>query len=167
MQPTDGRLLESTTEKFFFAGYHRIELGEKLSLPAGARIGIVVLERVPTADGIKYAVTNTSSLGEKTPEVFEERHQNDGVAPLQRYCRAIVNPGESLISFNHENWIDWSDAIESFGSYGDCACMAYDNLPIKAYLYPMEEVMKVHRLSDPSGDASICPECGFILKDCA
>ena len=86
MQPTEGRLLESTTEEFFFAGYHRIELGEKLSLPAGARIGIVVLERVPTADGIKYAVTNTSSLREKAPEVRKGSRSLRGTPSERRGC---------------------------------------------------------------------------------
>lgn len=163
VQPTDGKLLESTTQRFDFAGYHRIELEEKQALSAGSRIGIVVLERVPTAGGTEYALTNTSSLGEKAPEVFNARHQDDGVSPLKRYCKAIVNPGESLISFKHASWIDWTDAIESFGSNGDCACMAYDNLPIKAYLYPLDEVMKIHHFEEQAGETSICPECGYIL----
>ena len=81
-----------------------------------------------------------------------------------RYCKAIVNPGESMISFDHDNWIDWTVAVESFGNHGDCALMAYDNLPIKAYLYPLEEVMKVHRFEEQSGETMICPVCGYILK---
>ena len=60
VQPTDGKLLESTTQQFQFAGYHRIELEEKQALPAGSRIGIVILERVPIADGVRYSLTNTS-----------------------------------------------------------------------------------------------------------
>ena len=163
VQPTDGKLLESMTQQFTFAGYHRIELSEKQALPAGSRIAIVILERVPTASGLKYALTNTSSLGEKAPEVFKDRHQDDGVSPVMRYCKAVVNPGESMISFNHENWIDWTVAVESFTAHGDCALMAYDNLPIKAYLYPLDEVTKIHHFEDQSGETSICPECGFIL----
>jgi hypothetical protein len=42
--------------------------------------------------------------------------------------------------------------------------MAYDNLPIKAYLYPVDEVMRIHQLGDVSGETSVCPECGYILK---
>ena len=163
-EPTDGTLLESTTEQFEYAGYHRIELGEKQALTAGSRIGIVVLERVPSADGMKYALTNTSSLGEKAPEVFNERHQDDGISPLQRYCKAVVNPGESMICLKDGNWIDWTTAIESFGKNGDCVYMAYDNLPIKAYLYPIDEVMKVHLFGKQSGETVICPGCGYILR---
>jgi len=163
VQPTDGRLLESTTQRFDFAGYHRLELGEKLAFSAGSRIGVVVLERVPTADGLRYALTNTSSLGEKGPAVFNELHKDEG-RTLKRYCKAVVNPGESLISFRHGSWIDWTNAIESFRNNGDCACMAYDNLPIKAYLYPLDEVMKLHHFENQSGETAICPECGYILR---
>jgi len=163
VEPTDGKLLESATQQFGFAGYHRLELDEKLALSSGSRIGIVVLERVPTADGVRYALTNTSGLGEKAPEVFNERHKDDGQA-LKRYCKAVVNPGESLISFRHGSWIDWTSAIESFQNNGDCACMAYDNLPIKAYLYPRDEIMKLHQFEDQSGETAICPECGYILR---
>ena len=164
LQPTEGRLLESTTQEFLFAGYHRIELEEKLSLPSGSRIGIVILERVPTADGTRYALTNTSSLGEAALEVFKARHQDAAVGQLRRYCRAVVNPGESMISFNHKNWIDWTAAIDTFGSHGDCSYMAYDNLPIKAYLYPLDEIRKIHQMENLSGETSICPECGYILR---
>lgn len=167
VQPTDGKLLESTTQQFQFAGYHRIELEEKQALPAGSRIGIVILERVPTADGVRYSLTNTSSLGEKAPEVFNARHQDDGVPPLKRYCKALVNPGESMISFKHANWIDWTSVIKSFEDDGDCACMAYDNLPIKAYLYPLDEVTKLHHFEAQSADTSICPACGYILRTVA
>ena len=165
--PTEGTLLESTTQEFEFAGYHRIELGEKLSLPSGSRIGIVILERVPTKDGLRYAVTNTSSLGEKAVELFNARHQDDGVSPLMRYCIGMINPGESFVSFSQGSWTDWTVAVKSIKSNEDCAFMAYDNLPIKAYLYPIEDIMKVHPLDEKADGTSICPECGYILKDCA
>ena len=42
--------------------------------------------------------------------------------------------------------------------------MAYDNLPIKAYLYPLDEVMKLHHFENQSGETAICPECGYILR---
>ena len=47
--------------------------------------------------------------------------------------------------------------------------MAYDNLPIKAYVYPLAEVEKVHDLSHripaTGGEAAICTEDGFVLLD--
>ena len=45
-----------------------------------------------------------------------------------RTSKAVVNPVESLIGFNHENWTGWTTAIESNEKNRDCAYMAYDNL---------------------------------------
>jgi hypothetical protein len=45
--------------------------------------------------------------------------------------------------------------------------MAYDNLPIKAYLYPLYEVTKLHHFEAQSADTSICPACGYILRTVA
>ena len=164
-KPTEGRLLESTSQVFPFGGYHRVELGEKLALPAGSKVGIVVLQRVPTLEGTRYALTNTASISEKTIEFLQERGDADENLH-DRYCKAVVNPGESMISFNYNSWIDWTAAIESFGKYGSCGLMSYDNLPIKAYLYPTEDIMKVHQFGEVSEDSSVCPECGYILKEC-
>ena len=65
MTPTDGVILDTITETFRFAGYHRLPLSSNLLLPEGTRIGIVVLESVPVENGIKYALVNTSSLNEE------------------------------------------------------------------------------------------------------
>ena len=169
VQPADGKLLVSATEVFSFAGYHRLELEEKVSLPEGARIGLVVLERVPVAEGTEYALTNTGSLGEKAPEAFAERHPESS-NNLQRFCKAVVNPGESFVKFGDGSWIDWTDAVSSFAEDGDCAYVAYDNLPIKAYLYPVDEVLRTHRFGEKirsvAGEAAICPDCGYTLIDC-
>ena len=47
--------------------------------------------------------------------------------------------------------------------------MAYDNLPIKAYIYPWSQVQLVHDLSKRvptvGGEAAVCPEDGFTLLD--
>lgn len=47
--------------------------------------------------------------------------------------------------------------------------MAYDNLPIKAYIYPWSQVQLVHDLSKRvptvGGEAAVCPEDGYTLID--
>lgn len=47
--------------------------------------------------------------------------------------------------------------------------MAYDNLPIKAYLYPLEEIETIHDLSNKvpavGGKAAVCPEDGYTLLE--
>lgn len=157
--PTDGKLIESVTQSFVYAGYHRITLPENLVLPEGTSIGITVLQRVPTAQGNKYALVNVSNLGKAS---LGDNPDKEG-----SYTVASVNPGENFISFENGKWMDWRDAIDSIASKGDCASMSYDNLPIKGYLYPLEEVIKAHDLEawvpSAGGNIAICPDCGYVL----
>ena len=168
--PTGGILLSSVTETFRYAGYHRLALDGGLLLPAGARIGVVILESVPADGGVKYALVNTSSLNRKGAEEHNALAGPDDPI-VSRYARGIIHPGESFVSFEPGKWTDWSDAVAVFGSMGSNACMAYDNLPVKAYIYPLAEVEKAHRLTEwiptGSGQAAICPEDGYLLLDIA
>jgi len=47
--------------------------------------------------------------------------------------------------------------------------LAYDNLPIKGYAYPLDEVKEAHQFDTtvavPGGEASVCSDCGFVLTD--
>ena len=168
--PTDGILLDSITRTFKFAGYHRMELTGNLLLPEGSRIGVAVLERVPVEDGIQYALVNNSSLSRDGAEAFNIAHEGED-RDLKRYAKGIVNPGESFVSFEPDRWIDWSDAIDHINDNGANVYMAYDNLPVKAYVYPWAQVQQVHDLSHripvAGGEAAICPEDGYMLLDVA
>lgn len=166
--PTDGVLLDCITEKFRFAGYHRMKLNDSLLLPKGTRISVVILENVPVENGNKYALINSSSLNEKGAEEFNSLNK-DSDRTVMRYAKGVVNPGESFVSFEFGKWTDWSEAIDHFGKMGSNKYMAYDNLPIKAYVYPLEQVEKVHDLSKKvrtvGGEAAVCPEDGYTLLD--
>ncbi len=170
MMPTDGKLLASVTDNFRYAGYHRMELNGALQLPAGSRIGIVIMESVPVDGGIKYALINTGSMNQKGAETHNA-NAGKSDAKAKRYAKGIVNPGESFVSFESGKWMDWADAIASFGNIGSNDGIAYDNLPVKAYIYPLTEVEKVHDLSEriptSGGEAAICPEDGYLLLDIA
>lgn len=166
--PTDGILLESVTESFEYAGYHRITLPESLALRKGSKISVTVVQRIQGEDGIRYALTKTSCLGEKALEVFAERHAEEGET-LLFYCTGIVNPGENSVSFEAGRWIDWREILDEIGGSGDCACIAYDNLPIKAYTYSLQEIQESHDLGEwnptAGGRTAVCPECGYVLRE--
>ncbi len=165
--PTDGVLFDTVTQTFRFAGYHRLNLSDKLLMKKGTKIGIVVMETVPTMDGHKYSLISNESLNEKGVEEYNRRHDED--RSLKRYAKGVVNPGESFISFGDEKWTDWTDAIAYFENIGSNVNMTYDNLPIKAYVYPVAEVENVHDLSEKipvvGGEAAVCPEDGYTLFD--
>ena len=52
---------------------------------------------------------------------------------MTKYCRGIVNHGESFVAYEDGEWLDWADEVKSFRDsvYGEC--VSYDNLPIKGY----------------------------------
>ena len=166
VRPTDGILLETVTDTFRYAGYHRLELSSSLVLPASCRIGITVLENVPAEGKIKYALVNTGSLNRQGAEKYNQA-QDKEKSKLDRYATATVNPGESFVSFESGKWMDWTEAIAFFGSKGSNVNIAYDNLPIKAYIYPLDEVEGAHDLSEripaSGGEAAVCPEDGYTV----
>ena len=153
--PTDGKLLASVTDTFTYAGYHRMELAESLLLPAGAHIGITVLQRVADGEKVKYTLVNTSSQGEKSPHAYT------------RWYVSKVNPGESYVSFEEGRWLDWRTVLDNVSGEGNRACIAYDNLPVKGYVYARDEILAIHDLDTRSptagGEAAICPDCGYVL----
>ena len=164
--PADGLLLESVTTSIPYAGYHRISLPQNLLLKGGGRIGITVLERVPGKEGNRYALVNTSNIGKEGAIKLTEIEDMEDDPDLQ-YFVAKVNPGESYVRFHGENWMDWTDAINVFSQEGNCKYMAYDNLPIKGFIYPLDQVLEGHQMDVQTpaagGAGSLCPECGYIL----
>lgn len=164
--PVDGVLLESVTQECPYAGYHRIELPESLAVDAGARIGVVALNRVPTDDGTKYALVNGVGNNRAGMEVAREEVGKSALG-MSSYNVGVVNHGESFVCLDAEHWIDWRDAIDRFSSKKECAYLAFDNLPIKAYVYPLDEILKVHSFDTwarTTGEgAAICTDCGYTL----
>lgn len=164
--PTDGILLDTITETFKFAGYHRLKLNGNLLLSEGSRISVVVLERVPGKEGIQYALVNNSSLNRDGVEIFNIIHKDED-RELKRYAKGVINRGESFVSFEAERWMDWKDAVDQIDDKGANVYISYDNLPIKAYTYPWSQVQMIHDLSHrvptAGGEAAICPEDGYML----
>ncbi len=166
--PTDGVLMGTVSGTHDYAGYHRMPLANNISLPKGSIIGIVVLQRVHTPEGTKYVFVNTSSLGQKGIERFAEANADTG-RTLERYCVGIVNPGENFVSFEDGRWIDWSEEVNKLKDLEKFDFIAYDNLPIKGYAYPLSEVEEIHNLSKKvktvNGETAICPDCGYVLTE--
>ena len=165
--PTDGVLVDSTSETFNYAGYHRVNLTRNVALNEGERVGIVVVERVPTSEGTKYALVNTCARSYASVDVYQEAHP-DNMAP-RGYNVGVVNQGESFASYDGE-WVDWADEVAEIAANHElCNLLAYDNLPIKGYAYPLDEVKEAHQFDTtvavPGGEASVCSDCGFVLTD--
>ena len=164
--PSDGILLQAVTQECTYAGYHRITLPQNIALDSGARISVVTLNRAPTEDGTRYALVNTYALSKQGVEDYN-RLGGDDVVPIDRYTVGVVNPGESFVSFDADRWMDWSSVLGSFADNEGCARLAYDNLPIKAYTYPLDQIIDSHRFDiwprTAGAGAAICTDCGYML----
>ena len=110
---------------------------------------------------------NGSTLGQKGTEKIKEEMGFQ----LKEYCVSKVNPGESFVSFESGRWLDWSDEVVKLATLDGCENIAYDNLPIKGYSYPLGEVESIHDFSrkvrTAQGEAAICPECGYTILQTA
>lgn len=166
VSPDDGVLMSSITETIPYAGFHRLKLGSGLHLAAGTKIGVTVLEHVPTAEGMRYALVNTLGLGKGSMDYYLSTEEDDEVT---FYLKGVVNPGESFVSYTTGEWTDWSSIVSRISSDRLNQCMAFDNLPIKAYAYPYDEVKQTHNLEEyrpcAGGTCAICPECGYTLVE--
>jgi hypothetical protein len=85
------------------------------------------------------------------------------------YNVGVVNQGESFVAYDGE-WVDWADEVAEIAANHElCDLLAYDNLPIKGYAYPLDEVKEAHTFETtvavPGGEASVCSDCGFVLTD--
>lgn len=77
--------------------------------------------------------------------------------------------GESFVAYDGE-WVDWADEVAEIAANHElCDLLTYDNLPIKGYAYPLDEVKEAHKFETtvavPGGEASVCSDCGFVLTD--
>ena len=163
--PVDGEMLDSVTEEFEYSGYHRIALNQSYSLEEGAKISVVQVQRVTTTEGEHYAVPYTCGRNMKYDRLI-------GVldpAEESTWESAVINPGESFILLD-DVWMDWADVVDDFyQSGGSFDYMTYDNLGIKAYLYPTNDIEEIHDFGDSTSycgvQARICQDCGYVVVE--
>ncbi len=163
--PTDGILIQSVTQDFPFAGYHRIELPQNLALDEGARIGVVTLNRVTKDSGVRYALADGLTCSREGAIAYNEQVEKEVMLEF-RYALGVVNRGESFVSFEAGRWIDWRDVLDGFsGGFADQ--LVFDNLPIKAGICPLDGIMEKHRFDNwvrtAGADAGVCADCGYTL----
>lgn len=158
--PTDGRLLDTVSYTYDFAGYHRMPLNHWLLLPEGSQISIVIEQTVSTREGLKYALVNANGYGPGT--ITDEADEEAS------YQISIVNPGESFVGFTNNGWLDWTEVINLINEVKqDDDYHAWDNLPIKGYVYPLGSVQEYHSLEACSvindDGAAVCPTENHML----
>ena len=166
--PTDGVMLDFVSTNYLYAGYHRIDLNYDFAIPAGSRISIVQQQRVHTDQGRQYVVPYTAAPNRKYMELqnlfaLSEDYQT------KVWTEGCIGKGESFVSLDGE-WKDWNDVIAALQDASTAATyMSYDNLSMKLYAYPKDEVIALHemgRVIDFNGASiRICEDCGYTLVE--
>lgn len=144
--PANGELIGSFTDTVGYAGYHRINLPENsyVAIPYGKALGVVVKE---TASEL-----NQQGNQEKMSQIslrWNLAEKSAREAELPKYGKAIVNKGESFVQLQGK-WVDFTQvrsALADLVAYGGeqppagetgTDVVAIDNLPIRAYLNPID-----------------------------
>ena len=162
--PTDGVLLDTVSDTFEYSGYHRLKLNQNYVLPVGARFSVVVLQRAETENGTRYAIPYTCATNERFNELFSTFDPDN--APVN-WAEGKIGSGESYVRVN-KTWIDWADIVAEVQEGSACASLlSYDNLSLKAYLYPLDEITSGHSFGDEipwyNATARLCEDCGYAL----
>lgn len=129
--PVEGDLLGTVTESFAFAGYHCLAFKDALPLEKGDRIGVVVSQKAAVEGKEKYVLTHVFAFGRETVQSLVQQ----GLRTSQLYANAVVNEKESYVCFGGDIWTDWKTALgQLVREYQTMGSLAFDNLPVKAYL---------------------------------
>lgn len=167
--PVDGVLLDFVKTNYLYGGYHRINLNYDFAVPAGSRISVVQQQRVKESEDRRaFTVPYTTGVNQKymqAQNIFETRE----VHQTKAWVEGRIGKGESFICLDG-SWKDWGDVISELQSTSDAATyLSYDNLNIKLYAYPKDEVIALYELSDPisfhGAHMQICGDCGYTLVE--
>lgn len=128
--PSDGETAAEGSEKFEYAGYHRINLDSTIPVEKGQEYAVIFSEKTTLDEQEIYVAGCDFNDNRETAE----KRTADGES-VDSYAVGIINPGESwLYSAVFDMWFDWADVIgrvKSIESGYD-----YDNFPIKGYADP-------------------------------
>ena len=124
--PTQGKLVDSTSDTFALGGFHKMDLSEPDIIQKGQYYSIVQTQTVPNGD---YAINFPVSMSETMIKLF-----NPDAAT---WVRGVINKGESFL-YADGGWIDYSDDKLREKIMGvSSLMMTFDNFPIKGYSKPL------------------------------
>lgn len=127
--PTSGVLAAQKEAVYDFTGLHTIMLDEKVKVRQGQRFSIVLEE---IGSGGKHLFGYASG--------FKEDWESQ---PTPMYMKSVINVGESF-AFKNGAWQDWTIGVKEYEEKMPDYC--YDNFPLKAYAFPIEDEEKASNI---------------------
>lgn len=163
--PTDGVLLDRVVENYLYGGYHRMQLNHDFVIPAGAKIGVVITQRVPSDEGKVFSVPYAMSANRKYVETYN--FFADETMQQTTYAEGRIGKGESWVLVDGQ-WHDWADVIAKLQEEsGAAGYMSYDNHGIKVYSYMLDEVQGMHSFDQSVAFNGVkmlqCSDCSYAV----
>ena len=155
--PTDGTLLATKTEKYKYAGYHRVNLDEPLYIREGQSYSVVAT--VTCENGANEVcfkagenINTVEAEIERSRQAYIKQNGTDeGFVPTDvEYWKGVINKGESFICVS-DQWYDWSDvttAVQNSG-YEELKLIDFDNFTLQAFT-EVEAVNVKNFIDEPS-----------------
>lgn len=165
--PADGVLLDHVVAAYPYGGYHKIALNQDFVIPQGSIVSVVITQRVKYDGGVGYAVPYSAATNQKFMEVYNSFVSEDYQG--NTYAKGCIGHGESWVLLDGE-WKDWADVIAQLRE--DCNAATffdYDNLGIKVYAYPLEEVQSMHSFDQSAAyhgaKMLLCSDCSYAMVE--
>lgn len=165
--PTDGTILDIVTQDYLYGGYHRVMLSHNYFIPAGSRISIVQRQSKETSDGKRcYRLPYTTATN-KAYMWAQNLFELDSSMHSHSWTEGRIGKGESFVNMD-DKWTDWADVVEQLHEECDISnFLSYDNLGMKLYVYPADQIRELHELSAPmpfnASNLEVCSDCGYTL----
>ena len=135
--PVDGKKISSVTQKYPYAGYHRVYLDDPVYIPKGADYSVVAtVTEENSSNCVTFKVgTNRAyaeMLAQQQKQAYIAAHGSDeGFEPTKiTYNKGVVNKGESFVTAGGE-WYDWKDVIDCYQTAAQY--FEVDNFSIQSY----------------------------------
>ena len=155
--PLDGTLASAKTEKYPYAGYHRVNLDQPVYVRKGQSfsvVAIVICENGSNEVSFKQGSNIKSAmlqLEAQKEAYYEDKGTYDGfVSQNIAYFKGVINKGESFL-FANGKWYDWADVTEAAQNcgIGRADQIDYDNFTLQAYT-AIEVTNVQHTIDQPS-----------------
>ena len=120
-----------TSRNFEYAGFHRLDLDQSITVEAGDAVWVVTTASVLNGDGKRvYTASANQGLSKESSDQYRQQGYT-----VKTYAVAVVNEGESFL-YSGDAWTDWADYLADVREAGQ-NIEEVDNFSIKVHTTPL------------------------------
>lgn len=145
-KPTDGKRIEKKTLSYEYAGFHRVELDNPITVNKGETFSVIVTEKDKNKHYLTFTMTQNKEAAIHLKDYYEELggEEESGLSIVGNYGVGIINPKESFLKVG-KGWLDFGETVKKAQAQAESdnknglkdGGISYDNFSIKAYSTPV------------------------------